>query len=199
MRRTARVLFLLTSLCGSVGAADGSAEEYINKIDERLFEWCLSYFPEPDEETTPIEQPKTLPPFSMEGVRAPPDLIKETIIIGKIPKAMRAYGGSWLLPWTGKSPFPYAAYVERLTPTEMTIAFLVKPLDGLKAYSANSLRHTLTWSGSDFSGKTENLFGLGGGLTFGVRISPSGDALALSFTDDREGHFLGCLVSSKHY
>lgn len=197
-------LFLFCSLLAlagvpSSGAADNMGGEKINPIDARLFEWCLSFFPEPDEAAPLVERPKTLSPFSMEGVRAPPDLVKETVIVGDIPGAMKPYSGFWLLPWTDKSPFPYAAYVERLTPTEMTIAFLIKPLHKSKAYSAKGLRHTLTWSGEDFSGKVENLLGLEGGFTFGVRISPSGEALALGFTDDREAHFLGCLVSSRHY
>lgn len=189
-------LLLVVVGASSLGTAEDTDGERIPAIDDRLLEWCLSYFPEPDETAAPIERPKTLPPFSMEGVRAPPDLVKETVIVGDIPEAVKAYGGSWLLPWTGKSPFPYAAYVERLTPTEMTIAFLVKPsIDK----PDRGVRYTLTWSGQDFAGKTDNLLGIEGGVTFGVVVSPSGEAMALGFADDREAHFLGCLISSRHY
>lgn len=192
------VLFLLTILVtNGISPSRGSADDKtINETDARLLEWCLSYFPEPDETAAPIERPKTLSPFSMEGVRAPPDLVKETVIVGDIPEAMKAYGGFWLLPWTGKSPFPYAAYVERLTPTEMTIALLVKPLS---EKSDMGLRHTLTWNGTAFAGKSDNLLGIGGGLTLGVAVSPSGEAMGLGFSNDREAHILGCLISTRHY
>lgn len=180
----------------SLSIAEETGGERITPIDHQLLEWCLSYFPEPDETIVPIERPKTLPPFSMEGVRAPPDLVKETVIVGDIPEAIKAYSGSWLLPWAGKSPFPYAAYVERLTPTEMTIAFLVKPLSDK---SETGLRHILAWNGMGFSGKTDNLLGIGGGVTVGVAVSSSGEAMGLSFANDREAHILGCLISSRHY
>lgn len=196
MRNFLSCLLLVVVGASSLGIAEDTDGERIPAIDDRLLEWCLSYFPEPDETVAPIERPKTLPPFKMDGLQAPPDLVKETVIVGDIPDAVKAYSGSWLLPWVGKSPFPYAAYVERLTPADMTIAFLVKPLSNKPD---RALRYTLTWNGQNFAGKTDNLLGIEGGVTFGVVVSPTGEAMALSFANDREGHFLGCLISSRHY
>ena len=175
------------------------------EVDGKLFEWCLSYFPEgdelpeSDEAAKPRERPvEKLPPFDLEGVTAPPDLIKETVIVGNVPDAIKAYQGLWITPMAGKSWLPYAAYVERLTPMEMTIALLHRPPEGQQLDSTKGLRQTLAWDGTGFESKTANLLGMKD-VTFRVQISRFGDALGLGWAGDREGYLLGCLISSKHY
>jgi hypothetical protein len=162
--------------------------------DNKLLNSCLSYVLGEHPEPASRRHPKETAPLDLKDAVFPPDLVTKTEIIGDVPPAIRKYQGRWALRLINKSYIPYAAFVERLTPTEMTIALVVKPEAGHKLDPAKGFRHRLDWTGDAFIGRNVDMWG---GIDLSVGVSPFGDAMILAASNDREGHLLGCLFSEQ--
>lgn len=173
------------------------------KADEKAFEWCLSHFPfgieNPwaDENAAPLQRPvKSFPPFDIEDMLGPPELIKETEIAGELVPEIAKYQGHWIWPAVSM-PSPMAIFVERLTPTEMTVAMVKKKLNTEPEPHAqsSSLRHKLKWNGDAFIEEPQGPDGVG----YLIRISQDGRAMFVVFVTRIEAMPGMCLLSSKHY
>jgi hypothetical protein len=203
MQKLPRLLVLFPALfLGSLSPLGQTVSNQTNvqEVDNKLFEWCLSYFPDVVlNDGGPLERPvEKLAAIDMTGVVAPPGLITETEIVGDLPPSIKSYKGRWASPFETNPILPYAVFVERLSPTEMTIALLIKSSGGQQRHPPNDLRHRLKWDGQAFIAERSNLLGIEG-VTFGVQVSPFGDAMVLSWSDDREAHLLTCLMALKHF
>ncbi|TMJ38812.1 MAG: hypothetical protein E6G87_05620 [Alphaproteobacteria bacterium] len=134
--------------------------------------------------------------MDLKGAVLPPNLITKTEIVGDVPSPIRMYQGRWALRLTNKSYIPYAAFVERLTPTEMTIALVMRPEEGHKLDPTNGFRHKLEWTGNAFVGRDVNLWG-GKATTLMIGISQFGDVMILATKNSIDAQLLGCLFSEQ--
>lgn len=82
-------------------------------------------------------------------------------------------------------------FVERLTPTEMSIAMVRKK----SPTNSDPLRYTLKWDGEAFIDEPK----APGEVGYHIRISPDGQAMFVVFVTKAEAMPGLCLISSKHY
>ncbi|MGE0146769.1 MAG: hypothetical protein AB7R87_05235 [Parvibaculaceae bacterium] len=163
--------------------------------DAKLFDRCLNFALDDHVGAVPRRLPfERHQALDLAGTIAPPDLVKETLIVGNVPWQIKKFQGQWALRLTDKS-FLYAAFVERLTPTEMTIALVLKPKEELE-FDPARLRQKLAWEGTAFVGRHSDLFAPGE-ITFIVGTTRFGDVMTLAVEDGREAHLLGCLFSER--
>jgi hypothetical protein len=165
--------------------------------DGKLLDSCLSYAFDQSPEPASRRHPKESAPLDLKDAIVPPNLVTETAIVGDVPPEIRMYQGRWALRLTNKSYIPYAAFVERLTPREMTIAFVMRPEDGHHLDPSKGFRHGLEWTGDAFAGQDVIMWGNWGSTNLSVGVSHFGDAMILATSNDIEGHLLGCLFSER--
>lgn len=172
----------------------------LTKTDEKAFAWCLSHFPFGSENPWADEDAdrpvKQFPPFDMKDMLGPPNLVKETEIAGKLSATIAKYQGLWIWP-TVSVPSPIAIFVERLTPTEMTIAMVKRELNSEHGAPSNPdpLRYELKWNGEAFIGEPGDPDEVG----YHISISQDGQAMLVVFVTRTEAMPGFCLISSKHY
>src|SRR4051794_37091698 len=95
---------------------DNRPKEY--ETDSALQEWCQKLF---ENSARYSDRPiGKLGQIDIRKLAAPPNLIQNTEIIGSLPPAISRYAGHWIYPALGSPDF--AIFVERLSPTDMTIA-----------------------------------------------------------------------------
>jgi len=167
----------------------------LTKADGKAYGWCISHFlsldeedPQSEQEIRPIARPpEKFRPLDTENMLIPPDLIRETEIVGNLPPKIERHQGVWILPAID-TPSPSVIFVERLTPTEMTIVVV------RKSYPTNTdnPRSTLKWDGQVFRG-------VRGEFGHDVVISADGEAMLLIAVSPWEAMPVGCFISSKHY
>ena len=167
-RRLISSFLLLTLASPPSWGDDGNAQPAF--MDQKLLEWCLSYFSRQDGKAAALPQPaKALAPLKLEEMIAPPDLVTQTQIAGKLPANIEKYQGTWIWPSASQSPF-FAIFVECLTSQEMTIAFVPRRPQN-EEVSARFMRMTLFWTGTEFSdSKPEGL------PNYRIKASRFGDA-----------------------
>jgi hypothetical protein len=173
MRYFACVSLLLPILfiCGGTASHLAYAKEL--STDWRVFEWCLSHSPRKDGETIQLlpRPPGELRPFDLSNAVAPSDLVTKTQIVDSLPPSIEKYQGIWTWP-SIDAPSSGAIFVERLTPTEMTIV-LARERD--KHQDLQPERLTLSWTGTYFSyskGTPED------SQEIALYVSESGEAMA---------------------
>src|SRR5437762_5750571 len=164
--------------------------------DNKLLQSCLSYALDQRPVPTSGQHSRETTPLDLKGAVLPPNLITKTEIVGDVPSPIRMYQGRWALRLTNKSYIPYAAFVERLTPTEMTIALVMRPEEGHKLDPTNGFRHKLKWTGNAFVGRDVNLWG-GKATTLMIGISQFGDVMILATKNSIDAQLLGCLFSEQ--
>ena len=164
--------------------------------DNKLLQSCLSYALDQHPVPTSGRHSRETTPLDLKGAVLPPNLITKTEIVGDVPFPIRMYQGRWALRLTNKSYIPYAAFVERLTPTEMTIALVMRPEEGHKLDPTNGFRHKLEWTGNAFVGRDVNLWG-GKATTLMIGISQFGDVMILATKNSIDAQLLGCLFSEQ--
>jgi len=205
MQHVFRTLVLVFVLLTSLEISLSEADEILpgpNKVptpsevrDSQLFDSCLGYaldeFPKP---TSPHRKENTA--LDLKDAVVPPNLVTRTKIVGDVPAQIRKYRGRWALRLANKSSLPYAAFVESLTPTEMTIALAMRVEEGNILNPMSGFRHKLLWDGSAFVGHNVNLWG-SGEVTLAIGLSQFGDVMILITDDGREGHLEGCLFSEQ--
>lgn len=198
-RLSALVSFLL--IIGDTTPAKAETEPWsMTKADEKAFGWCISHFlslddesPETDKDIRPIARPvEKFRPFDIKEMLTPPGLITETEIVGRLPPEIEKYRGLWIEP-TIDTPSLRAIFVERLTPTEMTIAEARRKPDPQHSVPPNpdNPRRKLKWNGKAF----RDVRGVG----YYISISPDGEAMFLVLETEWEAMPVGCLISSRHY
>ena len=165
--------------------------------DNKLLESCLGYALDEYPKPASPRHPKETAPLDLKDAVIPPDLVRETEIIGELPPQIRKYQGRWALRLINKAYMPYAAFVERLTPAEMTIAFVMRPEPGHKLDPTKGFRHTLEWTGTAFVKRNADLWGAPGTITLMVGVSQFADVMILAINDGREAHLAGCLFSEQ--
>lgn len=178
MRNLVRVSVLLTTLM--VGGSSARVEAAPStKADEMAFEWCLSQFPEEDnlwsgEDTKPLPRPaEEFGPFDLADARIPPGLITRTEVVGSLPPEIKKYKGQWIWPTHEDAP-RFAIFVERLTATEMTIGWAIKPEKDKDEGAYRDLRTSLKWTGKWFSHFKSSAKG---SETLDILISANGEAM----------------------
>ncbi len=206
MRKLARVSIFLSVflVLGDVPSWGGSANIPLPKTepapsqenDNKLLQSCLGYAFDEYPQPTSRPHPKETDPLDLKGAVLPPNLITETEIVGDVPSPIRMYRGRWALRLTNKSYIPYAAFVERLTPTEMTIALVMRPEEGHKLDPTNGFRHKLEWTGNAFVGRDVNLWG-SKATTLMIGISQFADVMILATKNSTGTQLLGCLFSEQ--
>jgi hypothetical protein len=164
--------------------------------DNKLLQSCLSYALDQHPGPTSGRHPRETTPLDLKGAVLPPNLITETEVVGDVPSPIRMYRGRWALRLTNTSYIPYAAFVERLTPTEMTIALVMRPEEGHKLDPTNGFRHKLEWTGNAFVGRDVNLWG-GKATTVMIGISQFADVMILATKNSTGTQLLGCLFSEQ--
>jgi len=165
--------------------------------DNKLLESCLSYALDQNPKSASGRHPKETAPLDLKDAVVPPALITETEIVGDVPPQIRMYQGRWALRLTNKTYMPYAAFVERLTATEMTIALVMRPEAGHKLDPSKGFRHKLEWTGDAFVGRNIDLWGGTGTTTLLIGVSQFGDAMVLAVENNKEANLLGCLFSEQ--
>lgn len=165
--------------------------------DGNLLNSCLSYILDEQPEPATRRPRKETEPLDLTDAVFPPNLVTKTEFVGDVPPEIRKFQGRWALRVINKSYLPYAAFVERLTPTEMTIALVLRPEPGHKLNPALGFRHKLKWTGTAFGDEHATLFGNWGVTSLGAGVSQFGDVMLLSTSNQIEGHFLGCLFSEQ--
>lgn len=173
MRRASCVSFLLLILPAYAVTVSHRASGRDLSTDFKVFEWCLSHFPR--EESGVVEllprPPGKLRSFDLSSSTAPAGLVGKTRTVGKLPPSIESYQGYWTWPSIDK-PAPGAVFIERLTPTEMTISMIrARDISG----DDKPERMFLSWTGTHFaySGGTPNEF-----REMEIRVSQSGDFMA---------------------
>jgi hypothetical protein len=208
MRSLAYVLVMLLLVSGSAPSWGGGKSAAITSpaLEVQLAEWCASYFP--TIRSAPLWRPvKKLAPLNLNEMSAPSDLIATTQTAGKLPWYVERYRGTWIAP-TVEPQIPGAIFVERLTPTEMTIALVLPKQATDKKASQEGLRLNLIWTGKEFA---DALPWPKGSRGFVVQVSPFGDAMYFMVighppnvpkngdgSPAEEVHGM-CFISSKHH
>jgi hypothetical protein len=214
MQDLVRASILLLALGGTIPAL---AVTPATKVDDKALEWCLSHFPV-EESLSPADDIKPLPrpagkfhTFDLAGARTPPGLVRHTEIIGPLPPEIEKYEGQWIWPTHEDSP-RFAIFVERLTATEMTIGWAIKPENDRDEGGYRKLRNLLRWTGKSFSHSESSA---DGSETLDIVISADGEAMLIvsgysrlvtieDGTGKQSTHTFGeawplCFISSKHY
>jgi hypothetical protein len=167
------VLFLLTSLFICSGAIPHHAQGRESSKSFKAFEWCLSHFPKREGESVRLlpRPAGELRPFDPSNAMLPADLVTKTQINGKLSPSLEKYKGIWTWP-SLDVPASGVIFVERLTPTEMTIV-LARQRD--KSEDLEPERLTLGWTGTHFyhSKGTPN-----DSQEIALYVSESGEAMA---------------------
>lgn len=186
--------FLLAIGHASTRAEDHSTETPSPAGDE-LLQWCLSRFPGMSEEAGTISRPRgKVAPLKVEEMIVPADLVTKTETTGRLPGYIRKYRGVWIWP---SVPPDFAIFVERLGPTEMSIAFLSRATARNESYRERlreNSRKKLTWNGTALSSAPEG--NLQSKIT--IYISAFGQAM-LVIHENRIEAWPMCFISSKHY
>lgn len=170
--------FLLLPLADlSAQDESGTADTRNLSTDDKLFEWCMSLFPpEEDESAKPLHRPaEKQRPFELTGALTPPHLVTRTEIVGMLPPEIEKYKGQWIWPAHDQAPFA-AVFVERLTPTEMTIAWAFKREKEQDEVDKRYSRTVLKWTGKSF-GYSNSIPGGSEGLE--TVISADGGAMLI--------------------
>src|SRR5262245_36819732 len=98
------LLFLLLHFDTSIFAR--AATQSLTKADESLYGWCISHFlslddegPQSEKGIRPIARPPgKFRPLDTDNMLIPPDLIRETEIVGNLPPEIEKHRGIWILP-----------------------------------------------------------------------------------------------------
>ncbi len=197
MRRIALAVCILLALGSASRAEDRDMDTHSQEADDKLPEWCRSHFPGVDQEAWAISRPMgEFALFRLADMIAPADLITKTEIVGKLPGYIRKYRGTWIWPRISQPP-DFAIFVERLSPKEMTIAFLSRATAENESYREKlrgNSRQMLTWNGTAFSSAPQGK--LQSKTT--IYISAFGHAMLVIYSNRIEAWPL-CFISSKHY
>lgn len=138
-----------------LASADLSAQEEDDtadlRTDDKLYEWCMSSFPlEEGVSAKPLPRPaEKRRPFELADALTPPNLITRTEIVGTLPPEIEKYKGQWIWPAHDEAPVA-AIFVERLTPSEMTIAWAFKREKDRDGTDSRYSRTVLKWTGKSF-------------------------------------------------
>lgn len=192
---------------------EGATDRQSRNANKKLFEWCVSQFPmDEGESAKPLPRPaEKLRPFELAGALTPPGLVIPTEITGMLPPEIEKYKGQWTWPTHGETP-PATVFVERLTPTEMAIAWAFRREKGKDAADYRAQRELLKWTGKSFSSSTSTPEGT---ETLDIYVSANGQAMFIASGHsrvvtlvDKDGkqssHTSGegwpaCFISGKHY
>jgi hypothetical protein len=178
-------------------ATNDGPETHPNEINERLLNWCLSYFPVEDPSKGPLSRPaKELAPMKLDQMVFPPDLVTKTQTVGKLPWYVEKYRDTWIWPSVGEHP-PFAVFVEGLTPTEITVALTIRRKEGEKANPYKHLREKLKWTGREFA-RTDSADQNEKPTRLSLHVSQFRHAM-LWLTEVRNEAWPMCFISSKHY
>lgn len=207
------LFLMLASAVLPAQAEDGAIDTRTSDVDSKLREWCASHFPKDEGESAkPAPRPvEKLRPFEFAQALTPPGLVTRTEIIGTLPPEIEKYKGQWTWPAHDKAPAA-TLFVERLTATEMAIAWVLKREKHVNEANHPDLRTMLKWTGSSFSYSKSISEG---SATLDIYVSANSEAMAvvtgysrLVTLGDRTGKqssytsseaFPACFISSKHY